>query len=542
MKAQCPLALTADDTPRGETARRRAVWPLLAVGAALALGFANLAGPSLWHDELVHVYVGKSVAETGTPRLPSGQLYYNATIYNYILGGFIALFGDAERAVRAPSVLFAGLSVWLTYALARRLLGHTTAVVAAFALALSPWSVAWARQARFYMLQQVFYLVLLGLVWVCLHDRNPRRAAWGAAGAALAYLGSVLISLHSVLFVAPVAGFAFCVAAYERRWISRWGATAAAAAVLGAATVVLYRLTLPPLDQIAVFTNVSGGAEHIVKDYTTSSRLFYAHWIQYNLSSGYFYLMLVGSAALLIRGGRRGFFVLLGFWAPFLLLSVAIIYRQDRFMFFTWPFYQMLTAYGLVFGVEVVAGAWAAARDIQARGPRPAALLRIAAGAAILVFGARLAVSTIRLAGDTLETARGAHVTLARRHPQWREPCRQVRERLTPDTVVVTTTFLPVRYYVGRVDNWYPSADMWWEEAESGLPGLRTLEEFQDYVRAHPRGFYLAEWRRFGFIAAHGGPPYAAAQAWIDEHLVRLEDASSADVTVYAWGLDAGPG
>ena len=44
-----------------------------AVVAALALGFANLGAPSLWHDEAVQVLVAKNIAETGHAVLPSGK-------------------------------------------------------------------------------------------------------------------------------------------------------------------------------------------------------------------------------------------------------------------------------------------------------------------------------------------------------------------------------------------------------------------------------------------------------------------------------------
>ncbi len=95
---------------------------LLAVLLALALGFANLSRPSLWHDELVHAYVGKSIAETGRAELPSGVPYYSGTTINVILAGVVKLWGMSEAALRTPSVLIAGLNVVLTFFVVRPLL------------------------------------------------------------------------------------------------------------------------------------------------------------------------------------------------------------------------------------------------------------------------------------------------------------------------------------------------------------------------------------------------------------------------------------
>ena len=54
-----------------------------------------------------------------------------------------------------------------------------------------------------------------------------------------------------------------------------------------------------------------------------------------------------------------------------------------------------------------------------------------------------------------------------------------------------TTSYLPVKYYAGRVNEWYPSRAVPWEAVESGLPGLPGLPELEVFVAAHPRGRLL---------------------------------------------------
>jgi hypothetical protein len=148
----------------------------------------------------------------------------------------------------------------------------------------------------------------------------------------------------------------------------------------------------------------------------------------------------------------------------------------------------------------------------------------------VVLFLLRLGVSTYTLTNDSINAARGADTTLARRHPQWREPSAYVRENLDR-AVVVTTTYLPALHYIGQVDNWYPTEYLWWEEDETGYRDLETFDDFKEYVGAHPKGFYIAEWWRWDrndFLSEE--------VAWVEAHLRRIVEASSDDVTVYAWG------
>jgi hypothetical protein len=64
-------------------------WALVAVatGAALLLGVFHLDLPSLWHDELVHLFVGRSIAETGWPTLPGREFFPSYLVYHVILAG-----------------------------------------------------------------------------------------------------------------------------------------------------------------------------------------------------------------------------------------------------------------------------------------------------------------------------------------------------------------------------------------------------------------------------------------------------------------------
>lgn len=492
---------------------------ILAVCAALCLGTLNLAVPSLWHDELVHVFVARSIVETWRPCLPSGNICGSAPLYNAVLAGVIAVFGDGEGAVRMPSVLLAAATVMLTFLLVRSLLGRPTALVAAFALALSPWSVAWSRQARFYALQGTVYLVTLWLVWRLFASERVKAKLWLAIGAGVTYVCAILTSLHSVLFLATVGSYALFIGLYEKRGRYVWALVCCAVAVAAGLTMLGYYLFLPTADSLAIFKEAGIGTK--LTDPVRGDRFYYVRWLWQNLSAGVFVLALVGFVLMLWHEGRRGLFVALAFWAPVLVLTFLIAYRRPRFMYFTFPFYVTAFSYGLV-------------RLARFLPTARRSWLRAGLAVLIAVFLGRLALSAAYLTRDSMRVARGAHVTLARRHPQWREPCRYVRQRLHDGTAVLATTFIPVLYYVGRVDDWYPSRCIPWENWETGREGLKGVRDLEAFVAKHPKGYFLAEWWRFDVF-----PEIAEDRAWVQTHMRRIEEGSSVDVTLYAWGMDA---
>jgi 4-amino-4-deoxy-L-arabinose transferase-like glycosyltransferase len=498
-------------------------WEWLAVSfaasATLVLGFSNLGGPSLWHDELIHVFVAKGILEHGLPLLLGGTVFTEGTLYNYLLALQILIFGDGEFAVRAPSVLFAALNVVLIYVLCRRLLGTPTAIVAAWALALSPWSIAWARQARFYTLQQTFFLVMLYALWRATEARGRKEMFWWGAATLLGYVGGLLSGPHSIFFLAPAGAYLGIRLLQARNLKSRWTLMLAVLGLAGILTLAGYFLTLPTAEYDAIFKEAQiGGKPPNPKDWDQSDSLYYFRFFTNNLSTGYFILACIGIVWMAGREGRRGLFAALAILVPVLVLNYLIGYRRHRFMFFAYPFYVSAFSYAMV-RLALFLTTWRRS------------WIRMAAAILIVVFAARLTVSTARLLEDTLQFAGGADATLAVVHPQWRKPCHYVRDRLD-GAVVLCTTYITARYYVGQVDNWFPSRVVVWEVIESGLEGLSTLDDLKTYVLEHPKGYFIAEYRRF-----HHWPFFDEDEAWVEANMTRIDEASSDDVFVYAWGM-----
>jgi hypothetical protein len=487
----------------------------------------------------VQVLVARSIAETGRALLPSGQPHPVAPVFNGVMAAFIVLFGDSETAVRALSVLFAAINVLLMYLLARPLLGRPAALMAAFALALSPWSVAWARQARFYTAQQTFYLLTLLAGWRMVSRETVSSMVGYGVAALCAYLLGIGTSLHSILFLGPIVAYALCMLAYQKEPKSRWSVFCVLAALAGLLTLLAYYLVLPARDAAVVFS--SARPPVVMGDPEQTSPLYYVSWLWGNLGIGFFLLAMLGFLLMALREKERGWFAALAFWIPLLALSLLIGYRRHRFLLFAFPLYTMAFSYGIVALADYV-------RQMHGGGFLPSSRRRrkwyhLLLSVAIVLFGLRLAVSAVSLISDSIEVARGADTTLATRHPQYRKPCLYVREHLAPDTeaasyrpaadvVVIADTYVTVLYYVGRVDNWFPSKYLPWEAWEIGNEGLRTVDDLKAYMAAHPRGYFLAEWYRFQHFEAQ-----KEERDWVSAHMKRIDEASSGDVTLYSWGL-----
>ncbi len=492
----------------------------LAVIIALCLGLANIGAPSLWHDELVQVFVAKSIADNFQPALPSGNLQVSGSIFSFVQAPFVSLLGDSEAVVRFPAVVFGALSVVVAFFLVRKLLGRETALVFAFLLATSPWQVAWSREARFCTLQELLYLCFLWAAWCVCESDSLKSTLRACLMACLSYLAAVITLFHSTLFLGPIGLYVFLVGLKEHRLKSRWVYICCAIGVTGISTLAVYKFSLPALDQEAIFDRSGLGGSMF--DANRAKRMFYLIWLYQNLSTGLFIAALLGTAAMLVKEKRRGLYISLAFWVPLLVSTFLIGYRRPRFIFYAYPFYVALHSYGLVFLVKLVLA--------SLRQDQP--FLRKAVSIVVLAFLAVTGWSIISLCGDSIVTAKGADITLARRHPQWRGPCEYVRENLDDDTAVLTTTYLAGLYYVGRVDNWYPTLGVFWESGESGLEGLKTIEDLQAFMKVHPKGYFIAEWKRFGRW-------YKGALAdqvkWVNDNLTLVEEASNKDVFVYSW-------
>ena len=198
--------------------RGRWFWPLISLAALVVLvqGYARL-GQSLWDDEdaSVRTYIHGEWERSGDGTLTFDKpewkhaFFNNRRATNHQLQtivsrifheGWVAFarpsgLGLSEAAIRLPVLLAGALSIFTLAGLLSKLGLARAAVVAAFLLAVHPWHLRYAAEARGYMFAMAFLPLF---VWMLI--RALDRRSWGAWACAAASGFLLLYSHTSMLY------------------------------------------------------------------------------------------------------------------------------------------------------------------------------------------------------------------------------------------------------------------------------------------------------------------------------------------------------
>jgi mannosyltransferase len=172
---------------RSTTASPRLVPLVIAAVVVTGVVLRFVQRSPLWLDEALSVNVA---------RLPLGDLFEalrhdgHPPFYYVLLHGWMEVFGESDFAVRALSGVFAVASLPLAWIAGRRLAGRAGARWALVVVALSPYAVRYATEARMYSL--VMLLVLGG--YLVLSDTLVDPRPWRLA--ALALISGLLLLSH----------------------------------------------------------------------------------------------------------------------------------------------------------------------------------------------------------------------------------------------------------------------------------------------------------------------------------------------------------
>lgn len=186
----------------------RRYWAILILAVVIAVGLGlrgwGLHRPALWQDEAESAIYALQILQVGYPNdmylgerlyetrsyLPSDDPKYEFTSTNfygsrfeknkgwlpyYLMAAAFKFFGIGEWQARLPSVLVAGLTILLVYALSRLALGVPWSLVAAATYAVNFFVIHHERQARYYALET---LLLGGVVYGYLQWRRTKRSMW----------------------------------------------------------------------------------------------------------------------------------------------------------------------------------------------------------------------------------------------------------------------------------------------------------------------------------------------------------------------------
>jgi len=131
--------------------------------------------------------------------------------YYMLLGLWIRVFGDGERATHTLSLVFALACIPLAYAVAKSLFGRTTAIVVALLAAFDPYLTYYAQETRMYTME-AFLSLLVAWAYVNGVLRGSRR--WCVA---LVLSLTLLLYTHNwALFVCAALAATTAIVARER--------------------------------------------------------------------------------------------------------------------------------------------------------------------------------------------------------------------------------------------------------------------------------------------------------------------------------------
>ncbi len=444
---------------------------MMVLFAALVLRLWRLGALSLWTDE-----ASTWTAASGT----LGELwrfcaFKDASPPLFHLLTWLALrLGDDEANLRLVSALAAVAMVWLTYRFARLWVERREALLAAALVALSPYQLMYAQEARTYMLVGVWTVLALYLFARAVLFERPR--AWWPLTAALA-LG--LWTQPIALLGVGVQGLLAVLTAAGRRRFVRWALAVAAAVASYVPWLVIsarqaghlneshWYIDAPdPLGVFQVLRSVLLSPVPLV----TTTGAGQAPGIDHFLPRPLAQLLLLAIALVpLALGvwaarrsdprGRAARIALTALVAP--LLAVFVVsFRQSlwlpRYFVLLTPFAALLTTYGL-------------ARM------RPAALGRVWGVLVLLVS----AYACLRVQWDVSKE-------------RWREVTQSIGARATAGRAAVLVPFDsdPFRYYDRRLPRPLPCIEV----SHPAVPfhshwTAQQLAEMADSARARATGF-----------------------------------------------------
>ena len=160
-----------EDSTQGRAPRWVPLALLGAVALSVVLGIYRIRAKQLWYDE--------AFTALAAGRGPAGALrvahVLDANMPLYIFGVSIwRLFGDGEATLRLLSVVAAAAGVVAVYLLAARLFDRVTGVLAAYLVAIAPFSVRYSQELRGYTFLLFFGAASTYLFVVAIETRRTR--------------------------------------------------------------------------------------------------------------------------------------------------------------------------------------------------------------------------------------------------------------------------------------------------------------------------------------------------------------------------------
>ncbi|NET56504.1 MAG: hypothetical protein F6K47_10135 [Symploca sp. SIO2E6] len=315
---------------------------------AATLYFYQLGTESLWIDEIY------SVRDVKTGKgLPPHNLI--RPLY-YILLRVWSNFGSSDTWLRSLAVIFGLGSVFLTYLIARRLLGKPEGLIAALLLTLSPLFINHAQEVRMYSLSTFVGLAGTLVITYALERPNNFWIGWWAS---LRFLAIMTVPLNATLLIPDLVlvGLKF---RQQRRVLFAFGKWLLLICILWAPCVLLklvyWTTEFTTGDSIKITKPTPSPLElvRILRIFTTGP-----FRIEPNTAFAWLYkvfalILITLSSIALIRQHRSSKVLWVAAWGLIPLAQIFLVSHLwfslwlERYLLFTSPYLLMLVAAGFM--------------------------------------------------------------------------------------------------------------------------------------------------------------------------------------------------
>lgn len=191
---------------------------LICLIAITTLGFFlrlhNLGGASLWFDELWTV---NKLKFSTIQMIESVSVTAATPLYYLLLKPWVRVFGYSEFSLRFPSLIFSTLSIILIYKLSKELFGSKVGIYSALFLSVSPYSIYYAQEAKWYSL--FWCLGILSFLYFLRYVKDPKSHSllpyviFTTASIYTMYVGLLFIATQNLLF------FLFFKIKQSKKWL-----------------------------------------------------------------------------------------------------------------------------------------------------------------------------------------------------------------------------------------------------------------------------------------------------------------------------------
>jgi len=299
---------------------------------------------SVWDDEARTYIVSAATSWVNVLKMQQLQIPANTPLDPLIRHLSMKIGQDTTFFFMLPSVIFSLLGILCSFMLARRLFGIPVAMITAILLTVHPLDIAYAQEGRNYAILNAVIPVASILLLRAMDTNKKLNWLLYSISLSICYYSHLLtlgIAITHGIYFIIMTGNDFLHGKSRKAIISLSFSYILSASL----SIILFIPWLLPYFQYSAFTPWSNGPGTIYYSLKDVILIFNAGVFKF-IPIG---LTVVGIAGLLLRREKNALFVVLT-----ILVSSAASYEATknnffhiRYIFFTLPFFLMVTAYGI---------------------------------------------------------------------------------------------------------------------------------------------------------------------------------------------------